>query len=224
MTAKQQQSVHFGDIDRRLPQHSLQPNKVPDTRIDRFTFFSVLFILAAVTLPLVLFPEQGASWVAQAKTWITDTFGVFYLALGLTAVLFVIYISFSDIGSIKLGKPEDEMEFKNSSWAAMMFCGGIGASILYWGIIEWAYYYQGPPFGLQPGTPDAIRWAATYGIFHWGPVAWSIYLIPAIPIAYFAHVRNSPRLKVSQSLAPCLVKALPAATGASWWMCFLSLA
>lgn len=202
MTIKKEHSVHLGDFDTALPQRQLPGNTPPDTRIDRFTFFSVLFILAAVTLPLVLFPEQGASWVAQAKTWITDTFGVFYLALGLIAVIFVIYISFSDIGNIKLGKPEDELEFKNGSWAAMMFCGGIGASILYWGIIEWAYYYHAPPFGLQAGTPEAIRWAATYGIFHWGPVAWSIYLIPAIPIAYFAHVRNSPRLKVSQSLAP----------------------
>ncbi|WP_198650077.1 BCCT family transporter [Zobellella maritima] len=193
---------HLGTFDADIRLSQRPPDHIPDTRIDRFTFFSVLFILAAVTLPLVLWPEQGADWVAQAKTYITDKFGVFYLLLGVMAVFFVIYIAFSDIGQIKLGKPEDEVEFKTSSWAAMMFCGGIGASILYWGIIEWAYYYMGPPFGLTPGSPEAISWATTYGLFHWGPVAWSIYLIPAIPIAYFAHVRQSPRLKVSQSLMP----------------------
>ncbi|WP_417614520.1 BCCT family transporter [Oceanisphaera sp.] len=196
-----QSRPHMGISDAEVIS-SRVANRRPDTRIDRFTFFSVLFIVVAVTLPLVLYPEQGADWVAQAKTFITDKFGVFYLALGVMAVLFVTYISFSDIGNIKLGKPEDEMEFKTSSWAAMMFCGGIGASILYWGIIEWAYYYQGPPFGLEPGSTEAIRWAATYGMFHWGPVAWSIYLIPAIPIAYFTHVRNSPSLKISHSLMP----------------------
>ena len=193
---------HLGTFDADMAISQRTPAHIPDTRIDKFTFFGVLLILFGVTLPLVLFPQQGADWVALAKTFVTDTFGVFYLALGVVSVLFVLYIAFSDIGSIKLGKPEDEMEFKTSSWAAMMFCGGIGGSILYWGVIEWAYYYQGPPFGLPPGSPEAIRWASTYGIFHWGPVAWAIYLVPAIPIAYFAHVRNSPRLKVSQSLMP----------------------
>lgn len=194
--------AHLGQFDAALPMGPHKPEEKPDTRLDKFIFFGVIILMLGVTVPLILFPQQGADWVAAAKTFITDTFGVFYLALGVVAVIFVIFISFSDIGSIKLGRPEDEMEFKTASWAAMIFCGGIGASILYWGIIEWAYYYQGPPFDIAPGSPDAIRWASTYGIFHWGPVAWSIYLIPAIPIAYFAHVRNSPQLKISQSLMP----------------------
>lgn len=185
----------------------------PDTRIDRFTFFGVLFILFAVTLPLIFFPEQGARWVADTKTFVTENLGVGYLAFGVLAVIFVIYISFSDIGNIKLGKPEDDIEFKTGSWAAMMFCGGIGASILYWGILEWVYYYQGPPFGIEAGSREAIRWASTYGLFHWGPVAWAIYLVPAVSIAYFAHVRNSPVLKVSQSLMPLFGEKL---TRSNW--------
>ncbi|MDO5357208.1 MAG: BCCT family transporter [Conchiformibius sp.] len=179
-----------------------------DTRIDRFTFFGVLAILLAVTLPLMLFPEQGALWVAEAKKFVTAKFGVAYLTFGALAVLFVGYIMMSDIGNIKLGKAEDEVEFKTGSWAAMMFCGGIGASILYWGIVEWMYYYQSPPFGIEGKSPDAVRWASTYGLFHWGPVAWAIYLVPATAIAYFAHVRNSPVLKVSQALMPLLGEKL----------------
>ncbi len=31
----------------------------------------------------------------------------------------------------------------------MLFCVGIGASILYWSMIEWAYYYQAPPFQVE---------------------------------------------------------------------------
>ncbi|MDB1144993.1 MAG: BCCT family transporter [Alcaligenaceae bacterium] len=174
----------------------------PDARIDKFTFFGVLVILLGVTLPLLFFPEQGAYWVNEVKRFVTDKLGNVYLAFGVVSVIFVIYISFSDIGNIKLGKPEDEIEFKTSSWAAMMFCGGIGGDILYWSVLEWSYYYQGPPFGVEAGTAEAIKWASTYGIFHWGPVAWSIYLVPAVSIAYFAHVRNSPVLKVSQSLMP----------------------
>jgi len=172
--------------------------------IDKPTFFGSLFLLLAVTLPLVFFPEAGTAWVMSAKQFVTDKLGVFYLALGLGAILFMVYIVFSDIGQIKLGTPEENPEFSTWSWASMLFCSGIGASILYWSMIEWAYYYQTPPFDIPGETPDAARWAAAYGIFHWGPLAWAIYLIPALPIAYFYYVRNCSVLKISEALMPVL--------------------
>ncbi|NAW66884.1 BCCT family transporter [Photobacterium halotolerans] len=172
--------------------------------IDKPTFFGSLFLLLAVTLPLVFFPEAGAAWVLSAKDFVTDQLGVLYLILGLGAFLFMVYITFSDIGQIKLGTPEENPEFSTFSWAAMLFCSGIGASILYWSMIEWAYYYQTPPFDIPGGTHEAAKWAVTYGIFHWGPLAWSIYLIPALPIAYFYYVRNHSVLKISEALMPVL--------------------
>ncbi|CAM3542758.1 BCCT family transporter [Parendozoicomonas haliclonae] len=172
--------------------------------IDKTTFFGAVLLLLGVVIPLAIWPEQGAYWIAGAKTIMTDKFGFLYLALGLAAIFFAIYIVFSDIGQIKLGDPDEEPEYATASWAAMLFCGGIGASILYWGCIEWAYYYQSPPFQLEPGSEEAIRWAATYGIFHWGPIAWAIYLIPALPIAYFYYVRKKPVLKISAALMPVI--------------------
>ncbi|CAM4029363.1 BCCT family transporter [Psychrobacter arenosus] len=194
------------NVDMQISQR--KPDYEPDTRIDKFTFGMVLAILLAIAVPLILFPEKGKAWVEIARAFVTDNFGFAYLAFGVVAVLFVTYIVFSDIGKIKLGRPEETAEFGDSSWAAMLFCGGIGASILYWGLIEWAYYYQGPPFNVAAESPDAIRWATTYGIFHWGPVAWAIYLVPAVAIAYFYYVRQTPVLKVSQTLMPLLGEKL----------------
>lgn len=172
--------------------------------IDKPTFFGSLFLLLAVTIPLLVWPDDGSYWVLQAKNYITDKFGFAYLALGLGAFFFMLYITFSDIGKIKLGGPDEGPEFSTPRWAAMLFCAGIGASIVYWGMIEWAYYYQNPPFFVEGKTVEAMRWASTYGIFHWGPLAWSIYLIPALPIAYFYHVRNGRVLKVSEAIAPVI--------------------
>ena len=172
--------------------------------IDRPTFFGSLILLLAVTLPLVFFPEQGAYWVDASRGWLTESLGSLYLMLGAGAFGFMIFIIFSDIGQIKLGEPEEEPEFATQSWAAMLFCAGIGASILYWGVIEWAYYYQSPPFNIPGGSPEAAQWAAAYGIFHWGPLAWAIYLIPAMPMAYFYYVRNHSVLKLSEALLPVL--------------------
>ncbi|SFP02148.1 BCCT family transporter [Enterovibrio norvegicus] len=175
--------------------------------IDKPTFFGALGLLFSVIIPLLVWPTQGAEWIAIAKTFMTDKLGFLYLGLGIAAFFFMVYIVFSDIGQIKLGDADEKPEFATGSWAAMLFCGGIGASILYWGTIEWAYYYQNPPFQLEAGSEEAVRWAATYGIFHWGPIAWSIYLIPAIPIAYFFYVRKQPVLKVSAALMPVIGEA-----------------
>jgi BCCT family betaine/carnitine transporter len=172
--------------------------------IDKPTFIGSMGTLVLVVSLLALYPVKGAEWISTAKHFMTDKLGVAYLSLGLAAFLFMVFVIFSDLGQIKLGEKDEQPEYGTASWAAMLFCGGIGASILYWGCIEWAYYYQSPPFQQAPGSESAIQWAATYGIFHWGPIAWSIYLIPALPIAYFFYVRKRPALKISSALMPVI--------------------
>src|SRR5690554_1963189 len=183
---------------------SSTPNTSSWSKLDKPTFFGALTLLALATVPLMFWPEQGALWVDQAKTFLTDELGLLYLVLGLAALGFMVFIIFSDIGQIKLGEADEPKEFNTLSWAAMLFFGGIGASILYWSMIEWAFYYQHPPFQLAVGSEEAIRWAATYGVFHWGIIAWSIYLVPALPIAYFFYIRKQPILKISAGVLPVI--------------------
>jgi betaine/carnitine transporter, BCCT family len=174
--------------------------------IDWPTFIGALVVLLAVSLPLIFYPEAGSNVINTINEFITGNFGILFLALGLLAFIFMLYIAFSKYGKIKLGKRGTEKEFGTFSWAAMLFSAGIGSSILYWGMIEWAYYYQGPPFGVEPMTKEAIELAMTYGIFHWGPIAWAIYTLPALPIAYFYYVRKNPVLKISAATKPVLGK------------------
>ncbi|QPC41429.1 BCCT family transporter [Kaustia mangrovi] len=189
-----------------MTQTSEQPKSWRDSLalIDRPTFLGAIALLLAATLPLAFWPAEGAMWVGVARAFMVDKIGAAYLLLGLGAFFFMVFIIFSKIGQIKLGDPDEAPEFPTGSWAAMLFCGGIGASILYWGVIEWAYYYVAPPFGLEPGSRPAIQWAAAYGMFHWGLIAWSIYLIPALPIAYFYYVRKRPALKISIAVMPVI--------------------
>ncbi len=172
--------------------------------IDWPTFIGAFSLLLLVTIPLVLFPEKGEEVVNAANTYVTTNFGVLYLLIGIMIFFFLIYVSFSANGQILLGDKGEKPEFNDFSWAGMLFCAGIGSSILYWGTIEWAYYLQGPPFGVEPGTQQAIAWATTYGIFHWGPIAWAIYTLPALPIAYFYYVRKKPVLKISEATRPLI--------------------
>ncbi|SFD66384.1 betaine/carnitine transporter, BCCT family [Lentibacillus persicus] len=172
--------------------------------IDWPTFIGALFLLLAVSIPLAVFPETGKEFVNMANDFMTGNFGVLYLIFGLAAFAFLIFVAFSKNGHIKLGDKDEEKEFGTVSWAAMLFAAGIGSSILYWGMIEWAYYYQGPPFGIEGETTEAMQWASAYGIFHWGPIAWAIYTLPALPIAYFYYVRKKPVLKISEAVRPVL--------------------
>ncbi|MGX9932688.1 BCCT family transporter [Virgibacillus salarius] len=174
--------------------------------IDWRTFISALILLLCVCLPLIFFPEAGAELVNAANSFMTGKFGFLYLALGLLCFVFLLYVAISKYGNIKLGTKQDDKEFGSFSWAAMLFAAGIGSSILYWGMIEWAYYYQGPPFGIAPESAAAIPWAASYGIFHWGPIAWAIYTLPALPIAYFYYVRKTSVLKISEAVRPVIGK------------------
>ncbi|ASF38399.1 choline transporter [Halobacillus halophilus] len=181
--------------------------------IDWPTFIGALILLVAVTLPLILFPEAGKTFVADANSFMTGNFGVLYMIMGFVVFAFLLFVAFSKNGSIKLGDEGEKPEFNTFSWAAMLFAAGIGSSILYWAVIEWAYYYQGPPFGVTPESQEAIQWASAYGIFHWGPIAWAIYTLPALPIAYFYYVRKKPVLKVSEAVRPVLGKSVDGPLG-----------
>ncbi|MFG6149791.1 BCCT family transporter [Halobacillus sp. B23F22_1] len=172
--------------------------------IDWGTFIGALILLFGVTIPLILFPEGGKEVVNQANTFVSGNFGVMYMIMGLLIFAFLLFVAFSKNGQIKLGDEGEEPEFNTFSWAAMLFAAGIGSSILYWAVIEWAYYYEGPPFGVEGGSQEAIQWSTAYGIFHWGPIAWAIYTLPALPIAYFYYVRKKPVLKVSEAVRPIL--------------------
>lgn len=124
--------------------------------------------------------------------------GVFYQAFAIGTMLFLAWLAFGRFGHIRLGG--DKPDFSTFSWAGMLFCAGTGASLLVWSGVEWAFYYDAPPFGAAARSTEAAEWAASYGPFHWGVTAWSFYALPTIAIAYSFYVKNVPHLRASTSL------------------------
>ncbi len=167
-------------------------------KIDKPTFYSALAILLVITIPLILFPDSAGGVIGKLFSFMTGELGFLYIWVGIGAVVFVLWLATSKYGKIKLGDLDDKPQFKTFSWAAMLFCAGVGSGVMYWGVIEWAYYYQSPPLGLPALSWQAAEWGGAYAIFHWGITAWSFYVLPAIPIAYIYHVKKKPVLKVSE--------------------------
>ncbi|WP_194841314.1 BCCT family transporter [Salinibacillus xinjiangensis] len=172
--------------------------------LDWPTFVLTFGFLVVICSTIFLYPNQTEVWLDQAHTLLMDKIGILYLWVGFLSVLFLCWIAFSRYGRIKLGPKHEKPAFSTFSWISMLFCAGIGGGVIYWGTIEWAYYYATPPFGLDAGTAEAIEWSATYGMFHSGPTAWAIYCLPAIPMAYLYHVKGKKILKISEACQPIL--------------------
>ncbi len=170
---------------------------IHDREIDWPVFGITLIALLAVSIPLGLSPERGSAIIERLYDSLTQRFGVIYLWFGLAAFTFLVGLAISRHGRVRLGLPDEAPEFSAGSWASMMFCAGVASGLLYWSAIEWAYYIDAPPFGLEAGSARAIEWAATYGIFHWGPTGWAIYGLPAIALSHAYFVRRRPVLRTS---------------------------
>jgi len=166
-------------------------------RVDRSIFGVSLGLIVLVSLPLALYPKEGESFVKAVFAFVSNTFGSLYLIAGLATVLFLMWISFSRFGNIRLGKGAPE--FSAFSWTSMVFSAGIGTGVLYWGAVEWAYHIQSPPMGLTPRSNLAIEMAGAYGIFHWGITGWAFFALATLPIAYCYYIRKRYVYRISEA-------------------------
>ncbi len=171
----------------------------PELRTDWPIFLTTVATIALACVPVFAFHDSAAAAITRLFDAVTGNFGVVYLWYGTGVVFFLVWLAASRFGRVRLGESHERPEFSTLSWLAMIFCAGVGATLLYWSIIEWGYYIGRPPHGLAARSPEAIEWAATYGMFHWGITGWAIFCLPAIAIAYPYYVRKVPYLRLSTS-------------------------
>ena len=169
------------------------------TGVDKKIFWVSLVLIGAICAPLLLGPERGNAIMGDVLSFLTGRFGWLYMWFAAAIFGVLVWLAASRYGRVKFGDADSTPEFSTVSWIAMIFTAGIGGGIMYWGVIEWAYYYSDPPFGMQPESVEAGHWAATYPLFHWGFTAWAIYCLPALPLAYMFHVRKQSSLRLSQA-------------------------
>ena len=172
--------------------------------IDWPTFAISMGTVVGVSLFLFAAPDTGSQWIDNTFAFLTEKTGILFVWSAIGTLLFLVAVAVSPFRSIKLGSGEDPPTHSTLSWAGMLFSTGIGTAILYWGTIEWIEYYNGPPFGLDSQSPEALQWATSYSMFHWGIVGWALYCLPAVCISYAYHVRKEPSLNLAASCAPLL--------------------
>ncbi|MCO4348258.1 BCCT family transporter [Staphylococcus agnetis] len=165
-----------------------------------FIFSSI--IIFAIVLIGVFIPKQFGGFTSMITAWITNTLGWYYLILTTVIVFFCIFLIFSPIGKLKLGRPNDKPEFNTVSWFAMLFSAGMGIGLVFYGAAEPLAHFASPP-NADPKSTQAFTESLRSTFFHWGFHAWAVYGVVALALAYAQFRKGEPGL-LSKTLRPIL--------------------
>jgi BCCT family betaine/carnitine transporter len=175
-------------------------------KINKPVFWMSIIVCLLFYGPMVIFQEEAQSIVNSAFAFATRTTDWIWEIVVFGCLVFLAWLAFSRYGNVKLGGPDDKPEFGTFTWIAMMFCGGSGAGLVYWALVEPLWYLAWPPFGIEAFTPKSADLAIAYGIFHWGFSAWATFAVPAIAFGYMYYVRKKPYLYPSYACRGVLGK------------------
>ena len=178
--------------------------RVDKVEIDWELILIPLFTVIFLSLGFFKFPERSKDFVEVLRSIFVNKLGFLYMLFGLVVFLLSIWVGASKYGNIRLGNVEKPL-YSNFSWAAMIFTSTMAADIVYWSLIEWAYYFDSNPLGKEIVTlAQKQDIASAYPLFHWGPIAWAFYLLPAVAYAYMFYVKGRTRQRVSEACRPVL--------------------
>lgn len=158
---------------------------------------------------LFLLPNQSTLVINTIRGFLGDDLGFYYVLLGIGGVICSLYMAFSKFGQIKLGKI-DKPEYSSFKWGTMIFTSTMAADILFYSCCEWALYAN-ENYVKELGSIQ--MWGSTFPLFHWGPIAWSFYIILAVAFGFMIHVRGRRKQKFSEACRPILGKKIDGVLG-----------
>ncbi|WP_174615930.1 BCCT family transporter [Virgibacillus ihumii] len=164
-------------------------------------FWYGLAVCALVVLWGTIAPEHLKSVTAEVTSFISTSFGWYYLLIVTIILVFCVYLIFSRMSHIKLGKQDEKPEFSLPSWFAMLFSAGMGMGLVFWTTAEpISHAFKNSPVAKE-GSDQAIEQSLQFSFFHWGVHAWAVYALVALVLAYFKFHKDYPGL-VSATLIP----------------------
>ena len=162
-----------------------------------------LGIVVALSVLFFFMPEQSNAILSQIRFFFGDTFGTYYLVIGLGVFLLSIYIAMSKYGDIVLGGKDEKPKYSFFAWGSMMFTCGLAADILFYSFSEWVMYASDPHIAELGSIQE---WAGVFPMFHWSFIPWGFYLVLAAAFGFMLHVRKRERQKYSEACRPLLGK------------------
>lgn len=182
--------------------------KIEKSKIDWMITLVPLILVVALSIIFFVLPTQASNVLGQIRFFFGDTFGVYYLILGLGVLIVALFLAFSKYGKIVLGKSTDKPKYSFFAWGSMMFTCGLAADILFYSFAEWVLYATNDHiFELGSSESAAVQeWAGVFPLFHWSFIPWAFYLVLAVAFGFMLHVRKRDKQKYSEACRPLLGK------------------
>jgi BCCT family betaine/carnitine transporter len=178
---------------------------------------SGLVVIAFVAYALIA-PQHASDFFGWLRPALTSTFDWFFLSAANIFVIFCLLLIISPWGSVRLGGTEATPDYGYPGWFAMLFAAGMGIGLMFFGVLEPAYYF-GTPWGDEPlgavrpftedgeliaaNVEEARRMALAATSYHWALHPWAIYAVVALALALFSYNKGLP-LSIRSAFYPIL--------------------
>src|SRR6056297_1063875 len=178
---------------------------------------SGLVVIAFVAYALIA-PTQAAEFFGWLRPALTSSFDWFFMSSANVFVIFCLLLIVSPYGSVRLGGADATPDYGYPGWFAMLFAAGMGIGLMFFGVLEPAYYF-GTPWGDEPmgavrpftengeliaaNVEEARRMALAATSYHWALHPWAIYAVVALALALFSYNKGLP-LSIRSAFYPIL--------------------
>ena len=166
-------------------------------------FFSAAILMVVILAVLLVFPDETGEIFTQGRAWIVANLGWFFIMGVSLWLIFLLFLAFSRFGNVRLGDEDSRPEYTNVSWFTMLFAGGIGTVLMFWGVAEPISHFAEPPRNVEPYSVAAAQDAMSFSLYHLGLHTWTIFTLPGLAFAYFIYRYKLP-IRVSSVFYPFL--------------------
>lgn len=165
--------------------------------------FIVIFVAVSI-----IFGESARDVFGVASGWLMTNLNWLYIAGVTVSLIFLIVLAMSHFGRMRLGPDGEKPEYRLGSWFAMLFAGGLGSVLMFWGVAEPLNHAVNPPFQNEESmSHGAVNQAMGFTMYHFGIHMWVLFALPGLALGYFIYKRNLPP-RVSSIFAPIIGGAI----------------
>lgn len=175
------------------------------SKIDWLLVIIPVLAVFGLSFILIKLPTASQNLLQSWRSFLCGKLTPYYLIIGFLFLLSTLFFGFSKYGKIKLGEQNNKPEYPTLKWGMMIFTSTMSADIIFYSLCEWMMYANDP---LIKSKPNKLEWSLTYSLFHWGPIAWSFYIMLAVAFSYMIYVTKNKKQKFSEACRPLFGKAI----------------
>ena len=175
-------------------------------KLTKLAFFPPLAILGFFLIFGIVYEDGFLGVVDAIFFWIRANVGWGASLLALSVVVVGVAAMFSKFGNVTIGGEGAKPELSTFAWVSIAMITTMAAGVLFWGPAEPIAHYAYPPTGLvgvEPKTPEAVKFAMETMFIHWTIIPYAIYTVPAVVFGFMYYNGKRP-FSIASQMGPAL--------------------